>query len=144
MSNPTDNQITNLRTAIDALMRRFKIAEIAASESKPLNQIDIQVMFYVSKHSGCGPTDVARYLSVAPTTVSSVTDRLTKQNFLHRDRPEENRRSIALSLTEAGNTYVSKLIDVQKNHCRDMLEPLSADEKVDFIKLMTKVSRYEY
>ncbi|PHQ67598.1 MAG: MarR family transcriptional regulator [Sneathiella sp.] len=112
MNAPTDNQAAALRTAIDAMMRRFKVAESEVSDSKPLNQIDMQVMLYVSAHLGCGPTDVARYLGVAPTTISSATDRLASQDFLQRDRPNENRRSIALSLTSSGTRYVSNLISL--------------------------------
>lgn len=143
MDTPTNNQATALRTAIDALTRRFKIAEIEASGTKPLNQIDIQVMFYVSQNPGCGPTDVARYLSVAPTTISSATDRLTRRKFLKRERPEENRRSISLSLTDDGKTFVNTLTNAQIDHCRYMLARLSPDEQTDFVKLFSKIANYE-
>ncbi|PCJ81590.1 MAG: hypothetical protein COA52_20520 [Hyphomicrobiales bacterium] len=143
MNAPTDNQATTLRIAIDAMMRRFKIAESEVSDSKPLNQIDIQVMLYVSAHPGCGPTDVARYLKVAPTTISSATDRLANREFLQRERPDKNRRSIALSLTGSGTRYVFDLIDVQKTHCRMMLEQLSPTDQDVFIKLISKIAQTE-
>lgn len=143
MNAPIDNQATALRIAIDALMRRFKIAENEVSDGKPLNQIDIQVMLYVSAQPGCGPTDVARYLGVAPTTISSATDRLASRDFLQRDRPDENRRSIALSLTDSGATYVSDLIEVQKTHCRMMLEHLSPKDQDVFINLISKIAQIE-
>jgi len=144
MSTPTDKQTTTLRTAIDALMRRFKIAESEVSDGKPLNQIDIQVMLFVSAHPGCGPTDVARYLGVAPTTITSATDRLASRDFLQRDRFDKDRRSIALKLTESGAAYVSNLVDVQKNHCRMMLEQLSPKEQDLFISFITKIAQSEY
>lgn len=141
MNTPLDSQATSLRTAIDSLMRRFKIAENELSDGKPLNQIDIQVMLFVSAHPGCGPSDVARYLRVAPTTISSATDRLTSRDFLQRDRLDEDRRSIALNLTGSGATYVSELIEVQTTHCRMMLEGLSQRNQDVFIKLISKIAQ---
>lgn len=143
MNTPLNSQATTLRTAIDSLMRRFKIAESEVSDSKPLNQIDMQVMLFVSTHPACGPSDVARYLRVAPTTISSATDRLTRRNFLQRDRLDKDRRSIALGLTGEGATYVSELIEVQTAHCRMMLEGLSQSDQDVFIKLISKIAQNE-
>ncbi len=143
MNTPIDNQASALRTSIDALMRRFKIAETEVTDSKPLNQVDIQVLLYVSAQTGCGPTDVARFLGVAPTTISSATDRLVSRGFLQRDRPNENRRSIALSLSNAGATYVADLIELQKTHCRIMLERLAPQDRGVFLDLISKMVQDE-
>lgn len=143
MTKPTDSQISTLRAAIDALMRRFKIAEAEVAPTRSLNQIDMQTLLYVAAHSACGPTDVARHLGVATTTMSSATDRLVKQGLLNRDRPEDDRRAVALSLTEAGEVYVVALVEVQMSHCRTMLERLSSDEQATFLNLLTKIALVE-
>jgi DNA-binding MarR family transcriptional regulator len=144
MTNPTESQVTELRAAIDALMRRFKIAEAEVSPSKPLNQIDLHTLQFVRANPACGPTDVARYLGVATTTISSVTDRLARQGLLHRDRPEDDRRAVALSLAAAGEKYVAALIDTQKKHCRTMLESLSSEEQTAFLALLAKIASSEH
>ncbi|MEO4044575.1 MarR family winged helix-turn-helix transcriptional regulator [Hoeflea sp. CAU 1731] len=141
MDSTQDSRASALRTAIDSLMRRFKIAEQEAPDGKPLNQIDTQAMLYISAHPGCGPTDIARHLNVAPTTISSVTDRLAGRNFLKRDRPDENRRAIALGLTDAGRAYVADLIAIQTHHCKLMLEQLPPDDQDLFVSLITKIAQ---
>jgi DNA-binding MarR family transcriptional regulator len=143
MKTSTGDQAAELRGAIDALTRRFKIAEAEVPAGKPLNQLDIQVLFFVADHPACGPTDVARYLGVPTTTISSATDRLTRQGMLRRERPEENRRSIALSVTEAGHAYVRALVRVQTDHCRIMLEKLTPEEQRLFVALFTKIASNE-
>ncbi|MCY0095994.1 MarR family winged helix-turn-helix transcriptional regulator [Hoeflea ulvae] len=144
MSTPTHSQAAALRTAIDTLMRRFKIAESEVSGGKHLNQIDMQVMLYVSAHEACGPTDIARHLGVAPTTITSATDRLARHDYLRRERPEEDRRAIALRLTPDGESYVSNLIDVQTDHCRMMLEALSGGDQDTLIRLISTIAKNEY
>jgi DNA-binding MarR family transcriptional regulator len=42
--------------------------------------------------------DVARYLCVAMTTMSSAVDRLVKKALVERRRPEDNRRAVALRI----------------------------------------------
>ena len=143
MDTPIDTQAAALRSAIDALMRRFKIAEFEVAGDKPLNQIDIQVLLYIADRPGCGPTDVARHLNVAPTTISSVTDRLAGRDFLRRDRLDENRRSVALSLTGTGTAYVAHLVEVQKTHCRMMLERLPPEDRDIFVRLISGIAQNE-
>ena len=143
MNTPTQSQAAALRNAIDTLMRRFKIAESEVSDGKHLNQIDMQVMLYVSAHEACGPTDIARHLGVAPTTITSATDRLARHDYLRRERPEEDRRAIALRLTPAGESYVSNLIDVQTDHCRMMLEALSGEDQDTLIRLISTIAKNE-
>lgn len=139
-----DDQTTQLRDAIDALMRRFKIAEQGVDEGKPLNQIDVQALLFIQSRPQCGPTDVARFLGVAPTTISSVTDRLVARDFLTREHSETNRRAITLGLTETGAAYVDALIEAQKSHCRSMLDALSPGEQEDFVRLMSKIAQNDY
>ncbi len=124
-------------------MRRFKIAESEVSGGNPLNQIDVQVLLDVSAHPGCGPTDVARRLDAAPTTITSATDRLVRRSLLRRDRLDGDRRSIALNLTASGLTFVSDLVDIQKSHCRIMLERLSKREQDVFIELISKIAQFD-
>lgn len=85
MTNPTDEQVADLAAALDVFSRRFKLTDVGAG--RPLAEIDKHILHYVEAHPDCGPTDVARYLGVAMTTISSATDRLAKRGLLERLRP---------------------------------------------------------
>lgn len=138
MTMPTDEELAALGEAFDLFTRRYKLAEALAPD-KPLNELDKQVLFYVSKHPGCGPTDVARFLGVASTTLSSSTDRMVKRAFLERDRPEADRRAVALRLTPAGQSKVRSLLGMYSELHRRMLEPLTVAERKQLIAMMTKI-----
>lgn len=138
MTTPTDAQLAALGAAFDAFARRFKLAEACGGE-QPLNEIDKQTLFYVASHGDCGPTDIARYLNVAGTTLTSATDRLVKRGLLARERVAGDRRAVALRLTEAGQAKVRDLEATYHQMYRQFLDPLTPSEQDTLIQILTKV-----
>lgn len=104
MSDPTEDQLAALGAAFETFARRYKLADAFRSD-RPLAELDKAVLLYVAEHAGCGPTDVARFLTVPTTTLSSATDRLVKRGFLKREHIEADRRAVALTLSETGAAY---------------------------------------
>lgn len=143
-SDGIDKQAAELRRAIGALSQRFKSSEATVGSGKLLNPLDMQVLLFVADHPASKATEVASHLVVAATTISSATDRLTRQGFLSREWPEENRRAISLSLTAAGQAYVSARLRVQTDHCRTILEKLSPEERHLFVRLFARIAQTEY
>lgn len=142
MTMPTDEELAALGEAFDLFTRRYKLAEALGPE-KPLNELDKQVLFYVAKHPDCGPSDVARLLGVANTTISSATDRLAKRDLLDRHRTEIDRRSVALRLTATGRQRVDAMAAIYGELHRRMLEPLSVAERRQLIAMMAKIISYD-
>jgi DNA-binding MarR family transcriptional regulator len=142
MTIPTDEELAALGESLELFTRRYKLAEALGPE-KPLNELDKQVLLYVAKHPECGPTDVARFLGVANTTISSATDRLAKRNLIERHRPETDRRAVALRLTSPGQQRVDNMAAMYGQLYRRMLEPLSVSERRQLIAAMAKIISYD-
>jgi DNA-binding MarR family transcriptional regulator len=142
MTMPTDEELAALGEAFDLFTRRYKLAEALAPE-KPLNELDKQVLFHVAKHPSCGPTDAARFIGVANTTISSATDRLAKRDLLERRRTDVDRRSVALCLTAAGQQRVDAMSAMYGELHQRMLEPLSVSERRQLIAMMAKIISYD-
>ena len=142
MTKPSEQQIDTLRVGIDALMRRFKIAEAgpAAEGGLKLNPIDIQALFFIADHAGCTARAVGQHLGVVATTTSAVLDRLVRHGLVLRERVESNRRIVRLSLPEAGHQRAKRIIETSNAHCRAMLEALAPDERTRFINAVTKIA----
>jgi DNA-binding MarR family transcriptional regulator len=138
MTMPTDAELAALGDAFDLFTRRYKLAE-ALGPDKPLNELDKQVLFYVAKHAGCGPSDAARFLGVANTTVTSATDRLVKRELIARERLEADRRAVALRLTDAGQARVDALLATYGELHRRMLDPLTVAERRQLIGMLQKI-----
>jgi DNA-binding MarR family transcriptional regulator len=142
MTTPTDAQLAAIASAMEAFARRFKMAD-AMSMEHPLNEIDKQTLFYVGSHPDCGPTDVARFLSVPATTLTSVADRLVKRKLLERGRAEADRRAVALRLSDSGEAQVKAFNDCYQDMYRALLAPLSPDDRNTLIRIMTTIVQNE-
>ena len=95
MTEPTPDQVEQLTRAFERFTRRFKVAEAAAAADNALNALDAQTLVFVESNPDCGMGEVARYLNVAMTTMSSAIDRLVRKHLVERRRPDDNRRAVA-------------------------------------------------
>lgn len=143
MIEPTAEQIEQLRRAFERFTRRFKVAEAAAAADNALNALDAQVLLFVSEHPGCGLGDVARDLGVALTTMSSAVDRLVRKAMIERRRPEDNRRTIALTATAKGRRVVEDNKAGYHKACLAMLRSLEPGERGELIRLTEKIANAE-
>ncbi|WP_292329884.1 MarR family winged helix-turn-helix transcriptional regulator [Mesorhizobium sp.] len=140
MTEPTQEQVEQLTIAFERFTRRFKVAEAVAAAENALNALDAQTLVFICDNAGCGAADVARYLDVAPTTMSSAIDRLVRKGLVERRRPEENRRTVALTATAKGVQVVGDQKAGYRNACMAMLRSLNASERQELIRLTEKIA----
>lgn len=143
MIDPTSEQVEQLTRAIERFTRRFKVAEAAAAAGNALNALDAQALLFVSEHPGCGLGDVARDLGVAPTTMSSAVDRLVRKAMIQRRRPEDDRRTIALTATAKGRRVIEDHKAGYRKACLAMLRSLAPGERGELIRLTEKIANTE-
>jgi DNA-binding MarR family transcriptional regulator len=143
MTEPAQEQVEQLTRAFERFTRRFKFAEAAAAADNSLNALDVQTLVFVYDNPGCGVGDVARYLNVAMTTMSSAIDRLVKKALVERRRPEDNRRVVAVTATEQGRQVVEDQAAGFREACRMMLRSLDPLEQSELIRLTEKIADNE-
>ncbi|WP_156841715.1 MarR family winged helix-turn-helix transcriptional regulator [Novosphingobium aquimarinum] len=140
MAEPTQEQIDQLSLAFERFTRRFKVAEAAAAAKNALNALDAQALVFVSENAGCNAGEIARYLDVVPTTMSSAIERLVRKGLIERRRPKEDRRSVALTATDKGLQAVDDHKAGYRNACAAMLRALDSTERNELIRLTEKVA----
>ncbi len=143
MTEPTVEQTEQLAIAFERFTRRFKVAEAAAAMQNGLNALDIQVLLFINERPECSLGDVARHIQVALTTMSSSADRLVRRDMIERNRPEADRRSVALTLTPNGKDAVAGYMDGYRASCRAMLEALDDTDRIAFLRLTDKIAKYD-
>lgn len=143
MTKPTPEQTEQLTVTFERFTRRFKVAEAAAVMANSLNALDIQTLLFVNENPDCSLGDVARNLQVALTTMSSSADRLVRRDMITRQRPETNRRSVALTITSNGKDAVDGYMAGYHNACRTMLEALEPCERDEFVRLTQRIADYD-
>jgi DNA-binding MarR family transcriptional regulator len=143
MTEPSHAQVELLTRAFERFTRRFKVAEAAAAADNALNPLDAQTLVFVGENSGCGMGDVARYLSVALTTMSSAVDRLVRKGLIERDRADDDRRAVALTSTAQGRQVIDDHVAAYREACRAMLRALDPQEQIELIRLSEKIAASE-
>lgn len=137
------SQTKDLQRAVTTIMRALKIADTEVRIAhKELNfqPVDIQTLRFLSNHPHSKLSDLGAFLGVVPTTASSVVDRMVERGLVERRRPETDRRSIALTLTEQGAEAFGRLEDEEIATMQIMLDALPEDEREMFVRQMTRIA----
>lgn len=141
MTTINQTHIDQLRTSIDVLVRVLKITDsIDVESARRLNPPDVQTLLHIGDRGQCIAKDISNLLNVVPTTTSSIIDRLSRRGLVTRDRSDENRRIVHLTLTEKGQRVRSEIIDAQNKDCVLMLALLEPSERALLVGLLEKVS----
>jgi DNA-binding MarR family transcriptional regulator len=143
MTEPSQAQVELLTRAFERFTRRFKVAEAAAAADNALNALDAETLVFVGDNPDCGMGDVARYLNVALTTMSSAVDRLVRKGLIERHRHDDDRRSVALTATGKGRQAIEDHVAAYREACRVMLRALDPREQSELIRLTEKIAGSE-
>ena len=138
------DQIETLRAGIDVLVRVLKITDrlsVPDSELR-LNPPDTQALLFIARHPQCISSAIGELLGVAPTTTTTIIDRLVRQDLVLRTRTEANRRVVLLALTPLGEGVVEKILEEQRRHCERMLDALPAEARPRFVANLQTIAEH--
>lgn len=90
--------IRELRKVSRVLQAQAKFVE----QHYGLSSAKLWMLWELFAHPGLKVSELARILSIHPSTCSNTLDRLEAQGFLRRDRSDRDQRAVHLYLTEAG------------------------------------------
>ncbi len=99
------------------------------------------LMVIVANNEGLSQTRLARALGIDGSTMVAMIDRLEENGWMQRQRSEVDRRTHALSLTEAGNKLLAQLTPQVEAHEADLAAGLSAEDKKNLLELLAKIAR---
>lgn len=142
MSKPSQAQTQALYESVCTLLRMFTVGEKTfppAGGRIKYNGLDFQTIGFVGRSPGCMATELAAFLDVAATTATSTIDRLVKRGLLIRERPEDNRRAVALSLSAEGQEVFEHMVAQDMQNMQIMLQTLSPAERAPFVAAMGKI-----
>jgi DNA-binding MarR family transcriptional regulator len=91
----------------------------------PLRQFKVCLALYGESHS---MSEIGRELSLSPSAVTQVSDRLERRGLIERVFLDEDRRVRKLRLTEKGQQLVRLREQKQLGKIADVLESLESDE----------------
>ncbi|MFC5405921.1 MarR family winged helix-turn-helix transcriptional regulator [Cohnella soli] len=90
---------------------------------------------------GIGLGELADKIHSVTSTTSGIVDRLVKAGWVHRERPEQDRRSIKLSLTTEGEAFILQLTELRLTNLAIALEQLPEEDAEDLQRIHSEIVR---
>lgn len=138
-----EDQVESLRRSTTTLVRILKIMEPevpTAHDRFKSHPSDIAALRFIAGRPGAQSKALAAHLGIAPTTATSIVDRLVGAGLVARTRPEDNRRAVALSLTPEGQAAFAAVVEEEKQFSRRMLGALPAGRRAAFVESLSVIA----
>ncbi|MGI0483945.1 MarR family winged helix-turn-helix transcriptional regulator [Pantanalinema rosaneae CENA516] len=118
---------TELMDTILPIMQ-FIRTEMRSQNAALLSVPQFRVLAFLNIHPGASLSDVAEHLGVTRATASAMTDRLVQRGFIDRaERPQE-RRHIALKLTDVGSAQLEQSQEKTRDQIATLLNNLTDEQ----------------
>lgn len=99
-----------------------------------LSSHDASVLMHLDRETGTSPTDLAKHLGVAASTLSATTGRLLRLGYLAVHTPARDRRARELRLTTLGAAATAETSVLDAKRIRAMLKLLSARDRARAVR----------
>ena len=76
-----------------------------------ISQSEIEVLHFISRHPGCGVSDIARLRFLRASNVSATVRRLINSGLVHREANDQDRRAQDLYLSDRGVEMMNAITD---------------------------------
>jgi DNA-binding MarR family transcriptional regulator len=114
--------------ALARVVTRFDPGRLEAWVELGLTMTQLRVLFLLWTEDGASAGALAERLSVTPSTLTRIVDRLVRQGLVRREPDEDDRRLVRHSLTESGLTTIQELERRGRARMDEVFDGLSASQ----------------
>lgn len=139
--NKIDTQAARLGQYFERLM--IHIGEIQQKSGGDLVDLSKQEANVIYTLGRCGASimrELADNLRLHVSTMTGIVDKLAEKDLVSRERCDEDRRIVRVSLTEKGATAFRQEHEKRQNLSLTILHSLDTDEREAFLNLFAKVA----
>ncbi len=130
-----------LHRSVEEIIYHFQCVNAAASELvQNLSIGEIKSIVLLGQRGHCIMREIADYLRIAVSTVTGLVDKLEEKNLVTRERSDEDRRIINISLTPQGEEIYRFHTGELTKLCRGMLIGMTNEEQDTYIELSKKIA----
>jgi DNA-binding MarR family transcriptional regulator len=87
----------------------------AALSAHAVNFLQLNTLIAVASGAAHSPAAISRFLMVDPAVVTRTLTKLEAREFIQRTQSQQDRRSVCISLTSAGQTVLIQLCEITSN-----------------------------
>ncbi|PRZ12505.1 DNA-binding MarR family transcriptional regulator [Laceyella sediminis] len=123
-----DSYINRLFRAIMLAMEQMKPGLKKSLEEEGVTSTQFYILLYLLKNGGSKVSDLAKWMEVKPSAVTTIIDRLVHHGFVSREHDEADRRIVRIRLTEGGKERLEGIKSKRLNILKEQLTHLSEAE----------------
>jgi len=102
-------------------------SDLPVFQAEGLSATEVIVLWKLKKLGACRPSEVAGEISIPPSTLTGVFDRLVARGLLERVPDPEDRRGLVLKGTPAFYEFTSRLALAIENELQAIFKHLPAE-----------------
>lgn len=118
---------------------RVEQKTIERDTDAPLTMAELHIIEVVGGMNEHIMSDVARKLRITLPTLTASVDRLEQKGFIRRQRSREDRRKVAIELTEAGQHAFLRHAGFHESMVNAFVEGISADRVPELVESITRL-----
>ena len=148
--NSTDVHAEELYQCVMAFKTRTFRHQFNFLESKlgSLNLKEVSILMHLGQRGTCKMREISSALNLALSTATSVVDRMVKARIAKRERTDNDRRVVLVSLTQKGKELTALMQEEAIRLYGIMLRRLTDAEQSTLVELFKKMTpaenEYEY
>lgn len=123
---------------VDAVMTASRALLAVAARSLAAVDEDVTLPQYralvvLAQRGTRRPADLAAALTVTPSTATRMCDRLVGKGLIVRDRSDDDRREVTVSLSATGNDLVRDVTERRRTELRELLAAMPAERRSEVV-----------
>lgn len=109
-------------------------------ELAPLTEGQLHILELLIESEAMKPSDLIQYLSTTPAAITTILDRMERNELITRERDEQDRRVVWIHVTEKGFAEAVRGSAIRKAIIEQSLDRISVHNQQLLVYLLGKVA----
>lgn len=106
----------------------------------PLTEGQLNVLELMLQHQPMKPSDLLQYLATTPAAITTLLDRMERNELIERTRDEHDRRIVWVSVSEKGKAEAERGTTIRTQMIEQSLDRISSHNQQLLVYLLGKVA----
>lgn len=136
MNSAFSNQFAKLWFKLSKDLKLHMEAELAPT----LTESQLNLLEYLLSQGQLKPSDLLEYLATTPAAVTTLLDRMEKNELIERVRDEKDRRIVWIHVTDKGKHECRRGLDIREAFLHSYLDRISMHNQQLLVYLLGKIA----
>ena len=97
------------------------------------------ILDFLRERSSAQMSELAKALGFSMSAVTAIVDKMIEHKLVKRERPQEDRRVVRITLLNKGKKMIERINEGRRNIVNDLFSVLTEAEKNEYIRIIRKI-----